>query len=93
MTLISNKFSQNSARENGLVLYISNCAGSLNIQSNSFVNNRYSILISTQNSGSVMYLSNPGNVSINFSNFENNYANFGTCIYYSENSNINKLIN
>lgn len=89
MNLISNIFSGNSASSNGLVLDIFNSFGIINLQNNSFSNN--TVQNSIQSSGSVIFLSDPGNISILNSTFENNYGIFGTCIYYSETSNLSLI--
>ena len=41
----------------------------------------------TKNNGTVLYLNDPGDITVNNSIFLNNYGEIGTCIFYSENFN------
>ena len=84
-TLILNSsfFYQNVAWENGAALFISG-SSTVIIENCNFTEN--SIQINEQNIGSVLYLNNPGNLSIISCNFEFNEGIVGTCIYYSETS-------
>lgn len=84
LTLNSISFDQNVAWENGAALFIDGSSKTI-IEYCNFTNN--SILQNDQNLGSVLFLNNPGNISITFSNFENNEGILGACIYYSETSN------
>ena len=85
MNLISNLFFNNAVSDTGLALYIFNSfAMSINILNNKYLNNM--VQSSTQTLGSVIFLNNPGNVSITNSIFDHNQGIYGTCIYYSETS-------
>ena len=81
LTLNSLSFYQNAAWENGAALFI---GGSLKIiiENCNFTSN--TIQPNSQNLGSVIFLNNPGNLSIINSIFKNNVGILGTCIYYSE---------
>jgi len=81
LTLNSLSFFQNVAWENGAALFID---GSIEIiiENCNFTNNI--IQQNSQNMGSVIFLNNPGNLSIISSIFKNNVGILGTCIYYSE---------
>jgi len=84
-TLILNStyFYQNVAWENGAALFISNST-TIIIENCNFIKN-----IIQQNileMGSVLFLNNPGNLSITSSILEDNEGIMGTCIYYSETS-------
>ena len=83
--MIGNVFSGNFASENGLAFQIFNCSGVILIKNNKFLNNY--VWSTTQPLGSTIALNNPGDISIINSIFENNSGIFGTCIYYSEESN------
>lgn len=83
LILISISFDKNIASENGAALYI-NGASQMIIENCNFTNNI--IQPNKKNLGSVLFLDNPGNLSIASSNFESNQGILGTCIYYSETS-------
>ena len=83
LTLNSSYFYQNFARENGAALYISGSIRAI-IENCTFTLN--SIQQNQQNLGSVIFLNNPGNLTIIYSNFEYNEGILGTCISYSETS-------
>ena len=70
-TLILNSvyFYQNVAIENGAGIYISD-SSTVVLDNCNFMNNK--IQQNQQNVGSILYLNNPGNLSITNSNFENN---------------------
>ena len=69
LVLNSNVFAQNFALENGAVLFVA-FSSAIIIESCNFINN--SIHENQKNLGAVVYLNNPGNLSIHYSNFENN---------------------
>jgi len=83
LILNSSYFYQNFARENGAALYISGSIRAI-IENCTFTTN--SIQQNQQNLGSVIFLNNPGNLTIIYSNFEYNEGILGTCISYSETS-------
>ena len=85
LKLLYNNFLLNEATENGAALYISkkNCSSSITVTGNLFFKN-YFVDSNKNEIGSVIYLEDPGNISIENSNFTNNIAIMGTCIYYSE---------
>ena len=83
LILRSTFFYQNVAGENGAALFISGSSAIIIEKCNFFDN---LINQNVQNLGSVLYLNNPGNISILYSDFERNEGILGTCIYYSETS-------
>jgi len=86
LVLNSNSFDQNLASDNGAALFIS-VSSTVIIENCNFMKNIIPTnLQNPQNLGSVLFLSNPGNLSIIYSKFENNIGILGTCIYYSETS-------
>ena len=83
-------FFQNVASQNGLALFIKDSSKTFKIQNTDFSNN--SVLASqNQIEGSVLFLENPGNISILNSFFKYNYGVSGTCMSYSETSIFNKF--
>ena len=84
MSLELNIFDMHIASENGFVLHINNALAGIFISTNIFTNN--SMMSKSQVAGSVVFLDNPGNITIIGSLFENNLGILGTCISYSEKS-------
>ena len=96
----SNKFLKNVASQNGFAVYITGSLKTVNFQYNVFSNN--SMANEKQIEGSVIFLENPGNISIVNCLFETNFGISGTCLTYSEISKfiffikliqINRLVN
>ena len=87
-TLENNIFQNNFANENGGCIFISNLnsTGQITLLNNFFISNGISFDIknNTMSLGSIIYLENPSNISIENSNFFNNSGILGTCIYYYE---------
>lgn len=81
LILESTIFYLNIAYENGAALFVS-ISTYIIIANCSIIEN----LIQKNQTimGSVIFLNNPGNISITFSNFQSNKGIMGTCIYYSE---------
>ena len=77
-------FEKNFASINGLAIYILIANGNIHFETNNFFDN--SIQNNIQSLGSVLYLDNPGNISITNCIFSKNIGIIGTCIYYSETS-------
>ena len=84
-----NTFIQNVASQNGFAIYINASLKFIQLNNNEFCIN--SFVNQNQSSGSVLYLANPKNISIIDNFFKDNLGIFGTCIYYSETSNIFEL--
>ena len=72
------------ASQNGFAIYIMGSLKTVKIQNNVFSSN--SMASQNQIDGSVIYLENPGNISIFDCHFENNLGISGTCLSYSEKS-------
>ena len=70
---------------NGLAISITSLFNETSLDNNNFFNNSI-IQKNAKNSGSVIYLENPGNISITNSIFSRNIGMFGTCLFYSETS-------
>ena len=70
------------ASQNGFAIYIMGSLKTVKVQNNVFSNN--SMVSQNQIEGSVIYLENPGNISIFDCLFENNLGISGTCLSYSE---------
>ena len=90
LKMSSNNFIENVATGNGAALYIYDSSGNILVENCKFLTN--SIMSNSENLGSVLFLNNPGNISIINSSFENNVGILGTCIYYSESRKILFLI-
>lgn len=84
LMLISCDFNENVAWDNGAALFIRE-ALVITIENCRFNNNAIEKK-EKDDLGSILFLNNPGNLTISFSNFEGNEGIIGTCIYYSETS-------
>ena len=73
---------QNIASQNGFAFYITGSLKTIKVENNVFLNN--SIANQNQIEGSVIFLENPGNISIQNCLFQNNLGISGTCLSYSE---------
>ena len=82
LILIDNYFYGNSASEDGAILYFLQSKGRILFKNNTFLNN--SIKSGTDKMGSVIYLLNPGNITMISSSFRDNTGITGASIYYSE---------
>lgn len=86
LVLSSSTFHENFALENGGALYIP-VSFFIIIENCHFLNNKIQNDENSQKSlGSVLFLNNPGNLSLNKSSFISNVGILGACIYYSETS-------
>jgi len=85
--LETNIFQNNFASDNGGCIYILNLnsSGQIVLLNNVFISNGILFVkIDNMSLGSIVYLENPSNLSIQDSTFFNNSGIVGTCIYYSE---------
>ena len=92
LNIFSNVFEYNYANENGGCFYISNenSGGEIIISNNNLISN-WITLSSSSSLGSIVYLTDPGAITIKNSIFQNNSGISGTCIYYSETRNYYKI--
>ena len=91
--MINNYFSGNSAFEDGSILYFLKSKGTILLKNNTFLNNSIKCC-GIDKIGSVIYLFDPGNISIISSSFHDNQGTTGASIYYSESiGNFFSLIN
>ena len=79
-------FSQNVALKNGLAVFINDSSSDVQIRNKFFFD--HSVASKNQIEGSVLVLEDAGNISIFNSVFKNNFGISGTCLSYSETSNL-----
>ena len=80
---MKNYFSENSASKDGSILYFLRSKGTILLRDNIFLNNSITCC-GIQKLGSVIYLLDPGNITIISSSFREKKGIIGSSIYYSE---------
>ena len=80
---MNNYYSGNSASKDGSILYFLRSKGTILLKNNTFLNNSIECC-GIDKMGSVIYLLDPGNITIISSFFRDNKGITGASIYYAE---------